>query len=1020
MKDDLKLLLDFSSVVGAYMHIKDEEFGIDIEYRGEKFHIPDVQTSLEKFKHTVSNIDVDPIDFIVVKDPGGLPKCRTKILKSYKQKPRISPPEFGEARKALFDAATAWLKSLGAIVATPKNGTEADDLINQLAIRLPNTVIWSRDKDLIACPTNILYTDKNGTDFNPGKFPVPNEYIHVYRALVLGDTSDNLGSCKGFGPAAWDKMIAHCDEDIMADLDYMLKNKQLYHLEEWVSEFKPFQLILDQAEELYKIYQVLSFFPVPAHQVKWEGGVAKGTSTLVTADNYEEILAKIKATDFDYSVQDYESDTCDESREWCRTSGVKVDVLGQEITGMGLRLNTDNYYFSVDHADTNNISLDQLETVLEQLWGKKIWAHNASFEQTLTHNHFGTMLPNMSDSMLMGVYVDEDDSQALKHLSSKWLEYQQATYQETLGDKSGMREVSGKEVVKYGIDDVITTDGLMRLFTVILQYENTLDVFHKVEDEALYFTTLCFIHGVDFDAKAFRELKHTNDTNIEESWEKLSNELLDMNWSGAEPRELKLLNIGEVNRIHKTIHGCDVPEVTTAKAAIQMMSDRELAQMIEGKDLEKVNKYYLEHWKPVAEFSVRSPKQMATLLYEVLKLPVRIRNKPTEKMITAGKQGNPASNEDAVRMAIAFKDTEHVKLLELLIEYKGYLTKESLFLEKYPKFVHWKTGKIHASQRQSNTTTKRPTCSAPNLLQLPKRQGVEFRNMLKAKEGYTLAALDFKGQELCLGADDSRDPTFLSCYIGDNKKDVHSLTGLTIAQKDVKPLLDGEGEEQLDVDDKVIMFNPHLQLDYETFIKRLEELDQEIKDFRTLGKKINFTATYGAMAKKVAQTLHITEKEAQTYLTSREETFPGLIIRIKEWHKICQGLKYATTMLGGRRHLDGHKYYDSRKEYERMAADRLAYSMRIQGSAVEMTKLATGRMYREGLFDDEKVLPIINIYDEVVLQIKDELLEETMPVVIGIMTQQYADMIVPMETDPEVGKNFGSLVKWKNYTEIKQ
>jgi len=1007
-----KLIVDFSSVVGAYMHIRDEEFGVDIEYKGQTFHIPDTQTSLERFQHTVSNLEIGPIDFIAVKDPGGLPKVRTRILKNYKQKPRISPPEFGEARTALFDAATAWLKSEGAIIATPKNGTEADDLVNQLATRLPKTVIWSRDKDMLACPTDVLHTDKTGTEFNPEKFPVPDKYIHVYRTIVLGDDSDNVGSCKGFGPKAWDKMMAF-DPDSMADLDYMLANKELHHLEDHVENFKPFQLILDQAEDLYKIYKVLSFFPVPAAQVKWEGGVAKGNSTLVTADNYEACFTKIKNSKYDYAVQDYEADTCDESREWCRTSGVKVDVLGQEITGMGLRLNTDNYYFSVDHADTNNITIDQLEDVLEHLWGVKMWCHNASFEQSLTHTHFGTMLPNVSDTMLMGVYVDEDDSQALKHLSSKWLEYKQASYMDTLDGRAGMRDVSGKEVVGYGIDDVITTDGLMRLFTVILQYEKTLDVFHTVEDDALYYTTLCFIHGVDFDEDAYRELKRTNDNNIYEGWNKLSDALLDLNWVGGEFREVKNLNIGEVNRVYKAIHGADLPEVTSAKMAIKMMDDRELAQMMDDKDFERINKYYLEHWKPVAEFSVRSPKQMGDLLYEVLKCPVRIRNKATEPMRKAGKQGNPASNEAAIMNAIAFKDTEHVELLQLLVEYKGYLTKESLFLEKWPRYVSWKDGKIHSSQRQSNTTTKRPTSSAPNLLQLPKKQGKEFRNMMKARKGYTMVALDFKGQELCLGADDSRDPAFLSCYIGDNKRDPHSLTGLTIAQKFQVPNLDEGGEEQLDLNDKVIMMHPHGDLDYQTFIDLLDALDTEIKDFRTLGKKINFTATYGAMAKKVAQTLCITEKEAQVYLTSREETFPGLIIRIKEWHKICKKRQYATTMMGGRRHLDGHKYYGSRKEFEQQAADRLAYSMRIQGSAAEMTKLATGRMYSAGLFDNEDVLPIANIYDECVLQIRDELVDEKMPILIEIMTRQYADMIVPMQTDPEVGKNFGSLKKWE-------
>ena len=168
----MKLIVDLSSILGAYLHTHDEEFGLDIVYKGKEFHIPDVQTCIERFQYTVSNLDVPPKDFIVVKDPEGLPRCRTKIFKDYKKKERVAPPEFFESRKALIEEGTVWLKSQGAIVATPKNSTEADDLINEIAKRFPETVIWTRDKDLLACPTDVLYQDKDGIHFYQHDFKV--------------------------------------------------------------------------------------------------------------------------------------------------------------------------------------------------------------------------------------------------------------------------------------------------------------------------------------------------------------------------------------------------------------------------------------------------------------------------------------------------------------------------------------------------------------------------------------------------------------------------------------------------------------------------------------------------------------------------------------------------------------------------------------------------------------------------------------------------------------------------------
>lgn len=980
-----KLILDLSSVLGAFLHLKDEEFGRDIVYEGEEFHIPDLETSMERFKYSVSNVVVEPEDFIVVKDPGGKPKARMKIMPQYKQRPRKTAPEFMDARIELFDAATDWLRSQGAIIATPKNFTEADDLINELAKRLPETCIWTRDKDLLACPTNVLYQDKNGFEWNPEKFPVGRDHIHIYRTIVEGDKSDNVPSCKGFGPAAWDKLLkAFGGEECIDELNECLKNQTLHELDD--SDSPELKKIIDQAKDLYKIYNVLSFQPVPAHMVRWEGGVKRGRDTLVTTENFDSIYNHIASLEFDYSVIDYEGDVCEESREWSEVSEVKVDVLAQEITGMGLRIGTDNWYFSVNHRDTSNLSLDQLESILELLWGKKIYAHNAAFENTLTYNHFEALLPEMEDTMLMASYVDEDDYKNLKHLSKRWLDYRQATYAETIGDKSGMSEVSGEEVLRYGLDDVITTDGLANLFIVILQYEGTYDIFQQVENDALYFTTLAFIHGIDFDWDEFKKLKEKNDADLAESWEELSEMLLALGWEGGEFKPVKGLNAATVNKVHKMIHGKETG-ATSVAGALREIEDPKFVELVQNKDLEGFNAYYHQHWEPAAEFNVRSPKQMSTFMYEVLELPVRVRNSPTEKMKKAGKPGNPAANEDAIRYAIVNNDTDKIPLLEKLLEYKGYLTKESLFLSKYPLYVHWNTERIHANLQQCATTTRRFACSKPNLQQLPKKKGKEFRNMLKSRKGYTMVALDWSGQELRIAADDSQDPNFVACYVGDNKKDPHSLTGLQIAQ--------AKGE----------------RWDYDTFVFLRHGGSEEVDEYRTLGKKTNFTAQYGAMPPKVAITLLISEREAGQYLASRARAFPRLMERVTEWHAICRKKGYAETYMGARRHLAGHKYYGSRKEFEKEAADRQSYSMRIQGSAAEMAKLAMGTLYREGLISDQSddILPMMQIHDELVVQVKDELVDYYMPKLVDVMCRPYSTMAIPMETEPEIGKLFGSL-----------
>lgn len=987
----MKIGVDLSSVLGAYLHIKDEEYGIDVEFEGKNIHIPDVETCLERFQATVENLDADPSEFIVVKDPGGLPKARTRIFPPYKQRPRTMPPEFHDTRKELFNKACDWLRSEGAIIATPKNFTEADDLLNQLAIRLPEIMIWTRDKDLLACPCQVLFQDAEGFHLDPEKFPVPREFIHTYRTIVLGDASDNVPSCKGFGDKAWQKMIAIFGEDAIAELDDMLQNKTLdVYLPEHVKVFAPFQLLIDQAEELYKYYRVLSFHPVPAHQIRWEGGVVIGPKTLVTADNFAEVYESLRQEVFDYSVIDYEADTGEESKLWCEQAEVKVDVLGQEITGMGLRINKKNYYFSVDHAETNNISLQDLSSVLELLLGKPIFAHNASFENTVTYMHFDTLLPEMVDTALMASYVDENDGFfALKSLSWDWLKMKQASYQETLAGKPGMRSITGEEVLSYGIDDVIATDGLKNIFEVIMHYEDTYNVFQEVENDALYFTTLAFINGVDFDDEEYIKMKAENDNNIRRSWTKLSAALLNLGWEGGVFKPITSLNFPVLNKVHKTIYGKEIKNCTAVGAAINLIKDKEFAKLVADKNLEEINKMYQQHWRPEAEFSVRSSPDMKKLLYEVLEVPVRLRNKPTPKMRAAGKRGNPAANEDAIMNAIAYNDTPHVDLLKLLIEHKGYLTRHSLFFEKWPSYVHWKTGKIHCSMRQSATTTRRFSHSKPNNGQLPKKKGKEVRNMMTVSDEseWYIFALDIDSQELILQAWQSQDPNFLSCYIGEDKKDVHALTGFQVARKQGK-----------------------IYTSYDEFASKL---DGETKPFRVSGKATNFATAYLCRAPKLATMLCVTEESAQDFMDAKAEAFPQLLPATYEYIRKCQKRGYARTMLGARRHLHGRQHFGSRKEFEREAAGRLSWSFRIQGSGAEQVKLAAGRMYREGLFDDGLCWPITIIHDEIVGRIHKSVLEERMPKLYACVCQRYANMGIQTSSTPEIGSHFGSLKEYK-------
>lgn len=242
-----------------------------------------------------------------------------------------------------------------------------------------------------------------------------------------------------------------------------------------------------------------------------------------------------------------------------------------------------------------------------------------------------------------------------------------------------------------------------------------------------------------------------------------------------------------------------------------------------------------------------------------------------------------------------------------------------------------------------------------------------------------IVSLDFSAQELRLTASASQDPNMLACYIGDDLRDMHSLTGSGIANMDYaefKAILDDEQHPRY----------------------------KEIKAFRAIGKTVNFAELYGAMAKTMSQNLMCTEEEAQSYIDAKARVFA----RVNEWKAESETLAikqgYSTTMLGARRHIPDLK---STNKWELARAARQAVNFMIQGSGAEMTKLAMGRMWAANLRQKYDIRFIAPIHDEVVFSIAIGDMPQAVPEIHAAMTAPYANMTVPVESSVSFGFNFG-------------
>lgn len=997
-----KLVIDTASILTRFMYTNDEEFGVDIEHEGNMFHIPDHETLMERAKYTyhktLDELGLKPVDAIFVLEQPGSGQRRKLWYADYKLGRTKKPKEWYNTYNKFVEEFVEYAMRKGAVscVAKVTPSVESDDLVAEICKRFPDTIAYFGDKDLLAVEaTHHLYWDL----LDPIKFPVPRDLIKLYRTVVSGDASDNIPSCSGFGPKTWDKLKELIGWDGLYELDKMVQEKRLHELKEDVADFPKLQLLIDQADTIYLAYKLHTFIHVPAHKVKWMARVTDCEQKLVTADNFDQCYAEVveELRTATHCVIDYETSVPEESFKWLEgTNGaVKVDVFASQITGMGLKINDKCWYFSVNHANTNNITLDDLEKIINEIKEMEGYAQNlVGFENVVTYNHFECMFEKFHDTRVMSSYVDENEPQGLKRLSSVWLNYEQETYEQTIGAVEGARQmcdISGEQVLSYGLADVITTDAIHHLFKCIMIYEGTWEVFKKVEQLAGLVTSLAFCKGVDFDWDVYNKLKEENDANIIKAESELETMLLDIKWGEFEFKPFALMNGSTVKEFYRLVTGNVLQ--TQARSVSKVLEDVDDPFVVEVvmNGIDAVNAEAEKHFKPKANFNTRSPKQVGELMYEKFKLPVRIRNMATDTMRKKGiYEGNPSTDDTAIANAIAFGDCtpEAEAILTKLLELKGYLTRESLFLSKYPGFVHHKTGKLHCNMQIAATTTRRFTHSAPQLGQLPKKKGREMRNMLTVPgDDWVMVTMDFSGQETRLAAWDSQDKNFLSCYLGTNEqhRDVHSMVAHQIMTM--------EGNKRFRT--------------YEEFAEAIKDKDPEAKKYRVLSKDCVFGTQYGCRAKKLGQMLCVTEDQAQQFMNAKNDTFPELQDHINTWIKLCRDRGYSTTFLGARRHL-AKKWAIAKSQGEIDSVDRLAWSFRIQGSAACMTKLAMGKCLEEGLIDNLSYL-ITTIHDECVFCVHKSVLSDRLPKIHACITSQYADMEIPLESTPEIGTHFGSL-----------
>lgn len=1031
-----RLLIDVSSLLWqSLLASKDKEFGREVEHEGKMVHVNGWQYGYEcAINHLTSvmrELDVAPIDCIFVVE-GQYAKSRRKaIYADYKAGRDSRPPEAYAQFGLLRDRLTQDFRNLGSQIVT-QDGVEGDDIIAYLARNLDGEkVILTTDGDLATLideSTSLWRGDKLTRENPYGPFPC--RFIPVYKALC-GDGNEYKGAA-GFGPKAFLSLLTwliNIDSGLAA-LEGMMKRQTLSELEDDVGDFKPFRKVIDNAQHVYQSYQCAllhdDWVSTLRQPLEWKAGMVQPRDrlqdarlhkwarsvTLVTRDNYAQSLVFLMQhlAESRFFCLDLETTVPEESDEWLsqRTSrGGGVDVIASTIVGCGLSFGANQrygFYCSVDHADTNNITLDQLRELLEVLPRDKITvAHNAAgFELPVLFNAFGAqwknngyrgLFPNMVDSRIAASYWDENQpSHALKQLSSKLLDYQQETYAELTGGRK-MDQLSAQHVLSYGVDDVFCTGGIWNLFVTIMEIEHTWDAFLRIEQRPMYLSAMSYVQGTPISLERLFKLKSEDDEKYAEYEKTLHTYLVEKGWGGTRCPVITELTPANVKEAVRIILGepLETAVRTISKLAklIEVLEHEDaplLAKLVADSNVEQINDWMARRFVGTPDLNVGSNKQLTTLLYETMGLPVRLRNKPTDTMRAKGiREGNPRADDDAMSMAIKRGDAspEVAPVLEALSAMKSINTKRGLYWDAYPNMVHWKDRRLHPELRQCATNTRRHTSGNPNIQQLDGAYGGVRSVILPHHKDAVIVSCDLAGQEIRLLADMSRDENMMSAYMGDDLKDLHSFTAAMI-----------------------------LGISYEEFRARYKSEDPAISgpanDARQSGKITFFASSYGAMAPKIAEGLGIEDGIAQDYLDALDKAFPRVNIWKKETEEFASKHGWVPLHGGTRRHL--RELLLSGDKWTAQKALRQASNARIQGAGGNQLRTIMGRIWDSDLIDKYDFQFYWPVHDECVFSVGRRDAVEVIKKFHALMCEQFLDLL-PSASSIGIGSSFGTLTE---------
>ncbi len=345
------------------------------------------------------------------------------------------------------------------------------------------------------------------------------------------------------------------------------------------------------------------------------------------------------------------------------------------------------------------------------------------------------------------------------------------------------------------------------------------------------------------------------------------------------------------------------------------------------------------------EFNINSPKQVAGILFDKLKLNAW--------------QNKKRSTGIDVLEELKF---DH-PIIEKIIDFRKYQKLKSTYVNVYKKICYEEGSIIHTNFNQTLTSTGRLSSSDPNLQNIPANDNdsASLRKIFISKfDGGKIASADYSQIELRLLAEMSGEEKLIETF--KQGKDIHTQTACMIFH--VEP-------------------------------------NEVTTKMRREAKAVNFGVIYGIGAYGLSQNIKVSRQSAQEYIDSYYVRYP----KVKEFSSsniaFAKKNGYIKTKYGRIRHIP--ELSSSNKNLQAFG-ERVAMNMPLQGTASDIIKFSMLNVVDLIKKNNLKSQLILQIHDELVLDIFPGE-EKIITSILHEAMESWLKFKVPLPINLNFGKN---------------